>query len=54
MRRMCAWCGKVWEASRIDPPEDAPYFCPQCEGKEAVWAKLRGGAGRVEAKRESH
>ena len=41
MRRVCVWCGRVWEASRIDPPEDQSYFCPRCEGKEEVWRKLR-------------
>ena len=45
MRRMCAWCGEVWEASRLEPPEDEPYLCPCCQGKKAVLMKLREGAG---------
>ena len=55
MRRMCAWCGEVWEASRLEPPEGEPYLCPFCQGKETVLMKLReGGGADAGAEREAH
>lgn len=41
MRRVCAWCGEGWDASRIDPPMTEPYFCPRCQRYEGVWHTLR-------------
>lgn len=38
MRRYCRWCGKLWEASKLEPD---PYFCPLCEEYKGVWNALR-------------
>lgn len=38
MRRYCRWCGKLWEASKLEPD---PYFCPLCADYESVWHALR-------------
>lgn len=38
MRRHCKWCGKLWEASKLEPD---PYFCPLCEEYKGVWNALR-------------
>lgn|GEM_PF-4364265 len=52
MRRVCVWCGRVWEASRIDPPEDQPYFCPRCEDKRLVLRNLTGGEADEDTREE--
>ena len=41
MRRVCVWCGRAWDASKLVPPMDQPYFCPNCERYEDVWRVLR-------------
>lgn len=51
MRRVCKWCGQIWEASRIDPPEHEPYFCPIHADKQRVWEALRGGREHEQAQR---
>lgn len=45
MRRRCVWCGEYWDASAVEPPMTEPYFCPLCDGRQALWDKLRKNEG---------